>query len=54
MSITRSVGERTQGFGGRVCGNGAATSQQSYPQACGKPRKLKNNPWFTGDSDVSL
>jgi hypothetical protein len=54
MTIARSVGHRAHGLDSMVCGNGAATSQQSYPQACGKHRKLKNNLWFTADSDVLL
>jgi hypothetical protein len=48
------VGYRTLGIRDIVCGGGERSSQQSYPQACGKLRKLKNNLWFTGDSDVLL
>jgi hypothetical protein len=54
MTIARSVGHTAHGLDSKNCGDGGATSQQSYPQACGKRRKLKNNLRFTGDSDVLL
>jgi hypothetical protein len=52
--LIRSVGYRTQQARSPFFVPVNRSSQQSYPQACGKPRNLKNNPQLSGDCDVLL
>jgi hypothetical protein len=51
---TRNVGYRTQQARSPLFVPVNQSSQQSYPQACGKLRNLKNNPQVSVDCDVSL
>jgi hypothetical protein len=49
-----NVGYRTQQARSPLFVPVNQSSQQSYPQACGKLRNLKNNPQVSVDCDVSL
>jgi hypothetical protein len=49
-----NVGYRTQQARSPLFVPVNQSSQQSYPQACGKLRNLKNNPQLSDDCDVSL
>jgi hypothetical protein len=51
---TRNVGYRTQEARSPLFVPVNQSSQQSYPQACGKLRNLKINPQVSGDCDVLL
>jgi hypothetical protein len=51
---TRNVGYRTQQARSPLFVPVNKSSQQSYPQACGKLRNLKINPQLSVDCDVSL
>jgi hypothetical protein len=52
--FSRSVGYRTQEARSILFVRVNQSSQQSYPQACGEPGNLKNNPELSADCDVSL
>jgi hypothetical protein len=54
LRTTRNVGYRTQQARSPLFVPVNQSSQQSYPQACGKLRNLKNNPQVSVDCDVSL
>jgi hypothetical protein len=54
LRTTRNVGYRTQQARSPLFVPVNQSSQQSYPQACGKLRNLKNNPQVSVDCDVSI
>jgi hypothetical protein len=54
LRATRNVGYRTQQARSPIFVPVNQSSQQSYPQACGKLGNLKNNPQLSVDCDVSL
>jgi hypothetical protein len=54
LRVTRNVGYRTQQARSPLFVPVNQSSQQSYPQACGKLRNLKINPQLSVDCDVSL
>jgi hypothetical protein len=54
LRATRNVGYRTQRARSPLFVPVNQSSQQSYPQACGKLRNLKINPQVSGDCDVLL
>jgi hypothetical protein len=51
---TQNVDSPTQRLRSRLFVRVNQSSQQSYPQACGKLLNLKNNPQVSRDCDVSL